>query len=55
MNGEYGGIKLVLDVESFDSSYYGEDSSGFRIAFSDLRDKPLITRDSFMVPTGNYT
>ncbi len=52
INGEYGGIKLVLDIESFDSSYYGEDSSGFRIAFSDIQDKPLITRESYLVPTG---
>ena len=53
ISGEFGGIKLILDVETFDASYYGEDSSGFRIAFSDLRDKPLITRDGFMVSTGH--
>jgi hypothetical protein len=41
-NGLIGGLKLVLDVESFDFVHSGKTTVGFRLEFSDQRDKSTI-------------
>jgi hypothetical protein len=53
-SGEIGGIKFLLDVEAFDYSYTGKESVGFRIAFSDTRDKPLVKQEGFLIPPGTH-
>jgi hypothetical protein len=52
-NGENGGLKILLDAESFDFSYSAKDSLGFRIAFTDQRDTALVRQDGYVISTGN--
>jgi hypothetical protein len=52
-NGEIGGLEVLLDVEKFEFTYSGKDSQGFRIAFVDQRDKPMIIQDGYLISTGN--
>ena len=52
-NGEIGGLEVLLDVEKFEFTYGGKDSQGFRIAFVDQRDKPMIIQDGYLISTGN--
>jgi hypothetical protein len=42
----------LLDVEAFDYAYTGKESVGFRIGFSDIRDKPLIKQEGFLIQPG---
>ncbi len=51
-NGPMGGIKFVLDAETFAFAPMGHESVGFRIAIADPRDKPMIKQDSFMISPG---
>jgi hypothetical protein len=51
-NGQSGGIKFLLDVESFDFSFSGEESFGFRVDFSDQRDKSIIKQDGYLISPG---
>jgi len=51
-NGQFGGIKLLLDVDSFDFSYTGKESVGFRLVFSDVRDKPMLRQDGYLISPG---
>ncbi len=51
-NGDYGGLKILLDAESFDFSYTGKDSLGFRISITDQRDTALVRQDGFVISTG---
>ena len=53
-NGENGGIRFLLDVETFEATYSGQDTFGFRIAFGDQRDKQIITQDGYLISTGIY-
>ncbi len=53
-NGEYGGLKILLDAESFDFSYTGKDSKGFRIAFTDQRDTAFVRQDGYVISTGEF-
>ena len=53
-NGENGGLQFLLDVETFDFSYSGTDSHGFRIAFGNQRDKPIITQEGYLISTGKF-
>ena len=53
LNGEYGGIKVLLDAESFDFSYTGKHELGFQIAFSDQCDTPSVRHDGYAVSPGN--
>ena len=50
LSGPDGGLKLLLDVESFDSAYSTFD--GLVVAFLDQRDLPVIAQDGFMVSPG---
>jgi hypothetical protein len=51
-NGPMGGIKFVLDAETFAFAPMGQESSGFRIGIADSRDKPMIKQESFMISPG---
>ena len=51
-NGEYGGLKILLDAESFDFTYTGKDSFGFRIAFTDQRDTATVRQDGYGISPG---
>ena len=54
-NGLRGGIKVILDAEVFDSAYSGRGSSGFRIALTDPRDKPIMNQNSIFIAPGNLS
>jgi hypothetical protein len=51
-NGETGGLKLILDVESFDFTFSQRESFGFRVEFSDQRDKSMINQDGYLISPG---
>jgi hypothetical protein len=51
-NGELGGIEIVLDAESFAFTSTEKNTVGFRIAFSDSRDKQTVRKDEYLLPTG---
>ena len=51
-NGPKGGIKFVLDAETFAFAPMGQESVGFRTGFADPRDKPMIKQESFMISPG---
>ena len=51
-NGRIGGVKFVLDLESFDYYFDGRVTSGFRIEFSDQRDTPLIKNAGYSISPG---
>jgi hypothetical protein len=51
-SGLMGGLKLVLDIESFDFVYSGKISVGFRLGFLDQRDKAVIKQDGYYISTG---
>ena len=51
-NNQIGGIKVLLDVESFDISYSGKESLGFRIAFTDQTDTAMMKQDGFLISPG---
>ena len=53
-NGPKGGIKFVLDAETFAFAPMGQESVGFRTGFADTRDKPMIKQESFMISPGTY-
>jgi len=48
-----GGLKLVLDVESFDFTNSGKTSVGFRLEFSDQRDKSAVKQDGYYISPGD--
>ncbi len=54
-NGKLGGIKFLLDVESFDFYYTGKDTQGFRIAFTDQRDTATVKQNGYVIPTGEFS
>jgi hypothetical protein len=51
-NGNFGGIRFLLDVESYAFAYMGKDSVGFRITFADALDKPTVTQDAYLLSPG---
>jgi hypothetical protein len=46
------GLKLIMDVESFDYAYFPRGSKGFKVALSDARDKAVINQEGYYVSTG---
>jgi hypothetical protein len=50
--GNFGGIRFLLDVESYAFAYMGKDSVGFRVTFSDALDKPTLTQDAYLLSLG---
>jgi hypothetical protein len=51
-NGQNNGLQLVLDVESFDYTYSGKESMGFKIEFSDPRDMSIIKQGGYSISPG---
>ncbi len=49
-----GGLKIMLDIEMFDISFTGKQNAGFRIAFTDPRDKAMIKEDGYLISPGQY-
>ena len=51
-NGVRRGIKLILDVESYNYAYHARASRGLKVALKDARDKAFISQDGFYVAPG---
>ena len=51
-NGVKRGMKLIIDVESYDYAYYPRGSKGVKVALKDARDKAVISQDGFYVAPG---
>ena len=49
-SGTLGGLKLILDTESFDSAWAV--LNGVKIAFTDQRDLPVISHEGYLVSPG---
>ena len=47
-NGIKNGLKVILDVESFDYAYFPRGAKGFKVAMTDPRDKAVINQDGFL-------
>ena len=41
-NGMENGLRLLVDVESFEYSYFPRGSEGFNIALADSRDRAVV-------------
>ena len=52
-NGIQNGLRLVLDVESFDHTYFSTAAKGFKIAISNALDKPAINQAGLYLEPGN--
>ena len=50
--GILNGLKLILDVETFDHAFEDRGAAGFRIALTDPRDQGLIYQDGSNVMPG---
>ncbi len=50
--GIMNGLKLILDVETFDHAYDDRGAAGFRVALADPRDQGLIYQDGSNVMPG---
>lgn len=55
LKGISNGLKLLLDVESFEYSFYFHGALGLRILLSDPRDQALIFQDSSNVLPGPFS
>ena len=51
-NGVPKGLKLIIDVESFDYAYFPRSSRGLKVAISDARDKAVISQDGYYLRPG---
>ncbi len=51
-NGLTYGLKILLDLESFDYAYFPRESQGFLVALSNAADQPVINQDGFYVSPG---
>ena len=49
-SGTLGGLKLILDTESYDSAWAVV--TGVKIAFTDQRDLPVISHDGYLASPG---
>ncbi len=45
-NGEKQGLKLILDVETFDYGYFTRPNKGLKLSLSDARDKAVVNQVS---------
>jgi hypothetical protein len=46
------GMKLMIDVESYDYAYHSRGSRGIKVALKDARDMAVISQDGFYVAPG---
>ena len=53
-NGLKHGLKVILDLESFDYAYFPRESEGFLVALTDSADQPVINQDGFYIAPGLY-
>ena len=53
-NGIKNGLKLMIDVESYDYAYFPRGAKGFRVVLADSRDKAVINQDGFYVAAGTF-
>jgi len=51
-NGLQNGLKLVLDVESFDYAYFPRGAKGFRVAIANALDQAVVNQDGFYIAPG---
>ena len=51
-NGIHNGLRLVLDVETFNHSYISTAAKGFRIAITNELDKPVINQAGLYIGPG---
>ncbi len=51
-NGIQHGLKLMLDVESFDYAYYRRRGTGFKVALTNALDEAVINQDGFYIAPG---
>ena len=51
-NGLQNGLKLVLDVESFDYAYFPRGAKGFRVAIASALDQAVVNQDGFYIAPG---
>ena len=49
------GVKIILDVESFDYAYFERGARGFKVALSDARDKAVINQEGYYVAPGKIS
>ena len=54
-NGIQNGLKLLLDVESFDHAYFSTAAKGFKIAITNAMDKPVIDQAGLYIEPGIFT
>ena len=48
-NGMQNGLKIVIDVESFEYAYFPRQSIGFAAVVSDARDKVVVQQSGFNI------
>lgn len=51
-NGEKQGLKMILDIETFDYAYFLRPNKGLKLSLSDARDKPVINQDGYYLKPG---
>ena len=54
INGIQNGLKLVLDVETFNHGYFSTTAKGFRIAITNEMDKPVINQAGLYIEPGIF-
>jgi hypothetical protein len=54
LSGELGGLRVILDAETFAFTDREKHSNGFRIAFADPCGKHMLSHDSYFVSKGKY-
>jgi len=47
------GLKLIIDVETFDYAYFPRASRGVKVSLADGRDKGVINQDGYYLSPGN--
>ena len=48
-NGQKNGLELLLDVESFEYSYYPRGGRGFIVGLSDLGERNIIRQEGSLI------
>jgi hypothetical protein len=52
-NGVTKGLKLILDVESFDYAYFPRAARGLKVSIADAREKAIVNQDGYYLMPGN--
>ena len=51
-NGEKRGLKLILDVETFEYAYFPRPNKGLKLSLADARDKAIVNQDGYYLKPG---